>query len=114
VEGSDLSKIYDLDRKMGVLPILIYLHDHGPTPKTTISRFMVYRHETIDRALNLLARFDVVASETDTWFPYRQTFDLTLFGRQLVASPIHEWPLLLAQTQQAAVAASKMAGKPRS
>lgn len=86
---------------MGILPILIYLHDRGPAPKTAISSFMKYRHETIDKALQLLDRYGLVSERRDEWFPYRRTFALTSFGRKLVETPICDWSPLLDQTATA-------------
>lgn len=97
VESDGRSKLEFLDRKMGVLPVLIYLYDHGPTPKTAISRFVKYRYETIRKTLHLLGYYGLVAERREGWFPYRQTFALTQLGRMLVETPIRGWSPLLDQ-----------------
>jgi DNA-binding MarR family transcriptional regulator len=97
MERGAFPRIHDLDNQTGVLPVLIYLYDHGPAPKTAISRLLMYRHETIGKTLEVLSRFGLVAGRRDAWFPYRHAFELTPLGRKLVETPIHGWPLLLDQ-----------------
>jgi len=95
VEYDAYSKVHDLDRRRAVLPVLIYLYGYGPAPKTTLSRLLLYRHETITKTLDTLDRYGLVILRKERWFPYRQAYELTPFGRRLVEAPIHEWPLIL-------------------
>jgi hypothetical protein len=90
--GSGLS---DLDRKIGTLPVLVYLYAHGSATKTLISRLLGHRHETIAGTLDVLQALELIRPEKETWFPFRETFSLTLLGKDLVEAPILRWPSLL-------------------
>jgi hypothetical protein len=114
MEGKQVfSRIGQLDRKVGILPVLIYLYGNGPASKTTISRLLEYRHETIDKTLDLLDNYGLVAARREAWFPYRQTFELTFLGRKLVETPLHGWPPLLDQTVNLVASPSSILGEGR-
>jgi hypothetical protein len=84
-----------LNRKTGTLQVLVYLYDHDFATKTLISRLLGHQHETIAGALDVLQGLELIRSEKDKWFPFRETFRLTSLGRALVESPLHRWPSLL-------------------
>jgi len=91
------SGICDLDRKKGTLQALLFLYAHGPAAKTSISRSLGQRHETVGKTLKILRQSGLILSEKDVWFPYRETFRLTSLGKILVETPLHGWPGLLRQ-----------------
>lgn len=92
------SGLYDLDRKTGTLLVLVYLYDHGTTAKTSISRLLGHRHETITGAINTVRQLGLILCERETWFPFRETFRLTALGKELVEAPLHQWSSLLRPT----------------
>ena len=90
--GSDF---WDLDRKTGTLHVLVHLYRRGPATKTSIYRDLGHPHETIAGTLRVLDRLGLIISEQETWFPHRETFYLSVRGKELVETPLHLWPHLL-------------------
>lgn len=86
--------IYRLEKGRGWLQILIHLFVHGPTCKTELSRTLRPSHESVVRSLEILEELSLVVVHPERDFPFRQVYELSPWGRQLVDSPVHRWPAL--------------------
>lgn len=96
VTGLDFgSSFRDLGRKAGAVPVLLCLYTYGTATKYGMARSLKHRFETVTKALRVLRGLGLVESEKQACFPFRETFWLTSRGRELVETPLPQWPDLL-------------------
>ena len=88
------SGLRELDRKTGTLQILIYLHEFCDATKASLT-LLGHRPETIGSALVVLRNQGLIFSEKETGFPFRETFRLTILGKELLEAPLYRWPTML-------------------
>lgn len=89
------SGLRELGRKAGTVPVLLCLYTYGIATKYGMAGTLRHRVETITGALEILCGFGLVASEKQACFPFREAFWLTPRGRELVETPLPQWPDLL-------------------